>query len=79
LVSQNTRPIAERQVAADAFRNAVQRSGILLTTSEILQQYQRYNSSANLAKETQQVLGHVLDTIEAPSAAVAPQSSASPE
>lgn len=67
LASQNARPIAERQSAAEAFRKAVQRSGILLTTSEILQQYHRYNSSAKLPKETQQVLGHILDTIEAPS------------
>lgn len=76
LASQNTRPIAERQAAADAFREAVDRSGILLTTSEILLQYQRYNSSAKLEKETQQVLGHVLDTIESPSNKAASQPSA---
>ena len=39
--------------------------GTLLTKAQILLQYDRYNSSATLDPETQAVLGHVLDTLEA--------------
>jgi len=66
VASQNTRDLRERQAAAQAFDIAVQRRGLLLTQDEILLQYDRYNRSATLDRETQRVLGAVLDAIEAP-------------
>jgi hypothetical protein len=67
LASQHARPLAERQAAAAAFAQAVQRRGLLLTHDEILLQFDRYNRSAALDAGTQQVLGVVLDAIEKPS------------
>ena len=67
LASRNERPLAERQAAAAAFAAAVQRRGLLLSRAEILLQYDRYNRSATLDRDTQQVLGRILDAIEAPS------------
>jgi hypothetical protein len=67
VASQNARHLPERQAAAAAFDKAVARRGILLSRSEILTQYDRYNRSATLDRETQKVLGAILDTIEAPS------------
>jgi len=64
-ISQNELPIEARQAVANAFEKAVESSGTLLTTSEINLQYDRYNASENQPKETQQVLGRVLDIIEA--------------
>ena len=64
LVSENVLPIEQRQAAASALQTAVDRRGILLTTDEILTQYERYNASQNLKKETQTVLGSILDSIE---------------
>jgi hypothetical protein len=65
IASQNTRPIALRREAAAAFDAAVRRRGLLLTKSEVLQQYNRYNRSRFLDRATQQVLGALLDSIEA--------------
>jgi HEAT repeat protein/CheY-like chemotaxis protein len=67
LASQHARPLAERQAAAEAFAQAVQRRGVLLTRDEITLQYDRYNRSAALDVGTQQVLGAILDAIEQPS------------
>ncbi|MBP85910.1 MAG: hypothetical protein CMJ64_04205 [Planctomycetaceae bacterium] len=64
--SQNGRQLNQRQAAAAAFEIAVRQRGLLLTRDEILQQYDRYNKSAVLDKETQQVLGSLLDAIELP-------------
>jgi hypothetical protein len=69
VASQNTRDIASRRAAADAFGVAVQRRGLLLSRAEILLQYDRYNESATLDRDTQKVLGSVLDWIELPSLA----------
>lgn len=66
LASQPDQPLAVRQAAADAFREAAKRRGILLTRGEILQQYAVYNRSAELDEATQQVLGQLLDTLESP-------------
>jgi hypothetical protein len=55
-----------RQAAVAAFREAVQRCGLLLTTGEIQRQYDRYNQSAREDPATQKVLGLILDCIEAP-------------
>jgi hypothetical protein len=67
MASQNARPLAERQAAARGFDTAVRQHGLLLTRSEILEQYERYNRSATLDADTQQVLGSLLDIIERPS------------
>jgi hypothetical protein len=66
LASQPDQPLAVRQAAAAAFREAAKRRGILLTRGEILQQYAVYNRSSELDEATQQVLGQLLDTIESP-------------
>ena len=63
--SENGLPIQQRQIAVEAFQDAVKRAGILLTTDEIMLQYNRYNASETQPKETQQLLGSVLDIIEA--------------
>lgn len=63
--SRATLPLAARQAAAKSFEDSVKRHGTLLTTGEVLQQYDRYNQSAVLDKETQAVLASILDTIEA--------------
>jgi hypothetical protein len=62
--SHLTVPIESRRQAAQGFAQSVQRHGILLTESEILAQYYRYNSSASLDFDTQQIFGSLLDTIE---------------
>ena len=64
MASQHGRPLGERQTAAEALRAAVGRHGILLTTDEILLQYDRYNRSRELDAETQKVLSSILDTLE---------------
>ena len=63
--SENGLPIEQRQQAVTAFQAAVKRTGILLTSDEILMQYNRYNASRTQPKETQQLLSSVLDIIEA--------------
>lgn len=64
-VSQETLPIATRQQAAKAFDNSVKQHGVLLTSKQIVMQYDRYNASETASQATQEVLGAVLDTIEA--------------
>jgi hypothetical protein len=69
VASRWTQPIELRAAAVKAFHQSVQRNGILLTTKEILLQYDRYNASGELDQATQQVLGSILDAIEAPTRA----------
>jgi CheY-like chemotaxis protein len=57
-------PLVTRQAAAAEFARSVERFGLLLTTDEILTQYDAYNASAEQPQETQQILGQLLDTIE---------------
>ena len=76
--SQNTLPIESRTQAAEAFRAAVAANELLLTTDEILTQYNRYNASETADAPTQQVLGHLLDTIESRRAASRPATTAAP-
>jgi HEAT repeat protein len=66
LASRKTSPLAERKAALEAFRTAVQRRGLSLTTAKIQLQYDRYNQSAKDDSATQAVLGKILDCIEAP-------------
>ncbi|MGD9637216.1 MAG: hypothetical protein AB7G28_01920 [Pirellulales bacterium] len=62
--SHLTVPVESRRQAAQAFAQSVQRYGILLTEAQILEQYDRYNASASLDADTQQIFGSLLDTIE---------------
>jgi CheY-like chemotaxis protein len=64
--NQSARPLLDRQSAAKAFAASVKLRGILLTRREILDQYDRYNESATADVQTQEVLGSILDAIEAP-------------
>ena len=73
LASRRTQPLALRKVAVAAFVTSIQRHGVLLTTKEILAQYDRYNESATADAETQHILGRILDTLEAPTKSTKPQ------
>ena len=64
--SDTSQDLAARQTAAQAFAVAVGRRGLLLTTAQIAQQYDRYHAGASLDQPTQQVLGSLLETIERP-------------
>ncbi len=63
-ISTNTLPIESRQAASGAFAKSVRRFGKLLTSQEILRQYDRYNASKTADSDTQEVLGEVLDLLE---------------
>ncbi|MEM9942154.1 MAG: hypothetical protein AAF939_11255 [Planctomycetota bacterium] len=64
--SQSANPVAERKTAVSAFVESISKGGtLLLTSSEIRQQYDRYNASEQEPKESQQILGSILDAIEA--------------
>jgi len=67
--SQPALPIQSRVQSADAFGNSVAAQGVLLTTDQILTQYDRYNASETADADTQHVLGSLLDTIESRRAA----------
>ena len=63
--SQPARPLKQRVAASEAFEQAVNRRGLMLRDEAIDTQYERYNKSELLDAETQGVLAHMLDTIEA--------------
>lgn len=63
--SRGSVSVESRKQAAAAFAKAVERGGTLLTTKEIQAQYDRYNASESEPKATQQILGSILDVIEA--------------
>ncbi len=63
-ISSPTVAIETRRLAAEAFEKSVERVGKLLTSDEILRQYDRYNASESADKETQELLGGVLDLLE---------------
>jgi len=65
LASRFTQPLALRQAAGKAFRENTEKYGILLTTAEIQQQYDRYNGSKEQDAATQKVLSLILDCLEA--------------
>lgn len=56
-----------RKAALIGFQQSVEKYGVLLTIDQIKSQYDRYNESSQQDPETQQILGQILDTIEAPS------------
>jgi len=62
--SQSSLSAEERQKVVDAFVKSVNQGGTLLTTSEIQQQYDRYNASRNDPEGGRKVLGTILDVIE---------------
>ena len=64
LASEGALSVEQRKEASKAFEEAIARSGTLLTTAEIQQQYDRYNASENQPVESQQILGQILDAIE---------------
>lgn len=66
LASRTAQPLEGRKAAVDALSVAIEKRGILLTTDQILRQYERYNQSASLDAASQQVLGSILDCIETP-------------
>ncbi|MEO2046554.1 MAG: hypothetical protein ABGX16_08260 [Pirellulales bacterium] len=57
-------PLDSRQIAAKRFASSVNQYGILMTTDQIRSQYDRYNASQFEDRETQQVLGKLLDVLE---------------
>lgn len=63
--SESALPMEARQRAAKGFQSSVQSNGILLKSSEIQRQYDRYNASEQDTRESQKVLGDILDAIEA--------------
>jgi CheY-like chemotaxis protein len=65
VASRQSAPIEIRRAAANAFGESVVRVGTLLTTDQIMKQYDRYNASATADSDTQKVLASILDTIEA--------------
>jgi hypothetical protein len=67
LASRPAQPVEMRKRAAAALQESVRRRGVLLTSSQILRQYDRYNQSRRQDRATQEVLGWLLDIIEAPS------------
>jgi len=65
-VSRSDWTVPVRVKALGAFRKAVEKRGVQLTTQQILQQYERYNQSEQAPAEVRKILGLVLDCIEAP-------------
>lgn len=70
LASRQAAPLAIRKAALAAFQQNTRKYGILLTIPEVYAQYDRYNQSRYLDRPTQEVLGLILDAIEAPSQSV---------
>lgn len=66
LASRGTQPLEVRQAALAAFRQAVQKHGLMLTSEEIRRQYTRYNESEGMDAPSRRVLGLILDCLEAP-------------
>jgi CheY-like chemotaxis protein len=66
LASRWTQPLPRRKAAVEALWNNAEGYGILLTSAEILRQYDRYNESETLDPPSQQVLSAILNCLEAP-------------
>lgn len=64
LASNLQLPIELRQAAVKSFQVAVEKRGLMLSRQQILNQYERYNNSAEEAKTSQQILGSLLDVLE---------------
>jgi len=57
-------PMELREYAGDAFERSVQRFGILLRGQQIQRLYDRYNASEFEPRESQVLLGRLLDVVE---------------
>ena len=57
--------ISLRKIAAQAFKENIDKHGTLLTRPEVLAQYDLYNRSLGLDDATIDVLGFILDAMEA--------------
>lgn len=57
-------PLDIREKAVEAFTQSVKRFGILLRGKQVQRLYDRYNAGETELKETQELLGRVLDLIE---------------
>jgi hypothetical protein len=57
-------PIEIRQKAANAFKKSVQTFGVLLRGKQVQRLYDRYNASEFEPKETQELLGSIIDFVE---------------
>jgi hypothetical protein len=66
VASRPAQPLEVRRAALKAFEHSIQARGILLTSRQILRQYDRYNQSQSLDVPTRQILSLILDCIEAP-------------
>ena len=66
LASRSAAPFALRKAAVAALGASIRQHGILLTTAQIEEQYERYNTSGLQDRATQQLLAHILDYLEAP-------------
>ncbi|MBN1588303.1 MAG: hypothetical protein JW888_02190 [Pirellulales bacterium] len=67
LASNRDQSVELRKAALAALTDNVERNGALLTSGQILQQYDRYNQSAAADRPTQEILGLILDCLEAKS------------
>ena len=65
LASSTSLDVDTRRVALGAFSNAIQLRDILLTSDQLQTQYDRYNASKFLDKDTQEIRGSILDLLEA--------------
>jgi len=71
LIGNSLAPMPERELALTALQDSIRRHGILLTTDQLLAQYDRYHASQGEAAEEQRLLSSLLDALEAPRAAAA--------
>jgi len=68
LASNFQLPVELREAAVQSFAVAVEKRGLMLSRQQILNQYERYNSSADETEASQQILGSLLDVLEGRSA-----------
>jgi hypothetical protein len=68
--SQSTIPLDDRQAAANAFRYAAVKYGVQLSLSQVGCQYDRFEEITGVDAESSEILGFILDVIEANSAEV---------
>ena len=66
LASRWTQPLPRRKEAVEALWDNTEDNGILLTSVQILRQYDRYNASERLDRSSQLVLAAILNCLEAP-------------
>jgi hypothetical protein len=72
LAGRSTQPMAVREAAVTSFQGSVLRHGLLLTSGEVREQYNRYNINAGRDKDLHRLLSTILDTIDgAPSESAA--------